>query len=333
MKASSRISVLQRFFLRDKQFRNRLYVFLLCVLFSSLFWLIVQFSKDYEETINVPIVFTHPPKGKVLSSVSDTSLSVRLSVKGLKIVTLRYLEPPERFVVDMQNVKLKKVRNNAYAGLLLTTQLSQLLSDQSSVKGKIISIDPDTIYLEFEKLKTKRLAIKPRFKYELANQVMLYDSIFCVPDSIDVNGPAAILDTLKHITTARIDAGIVSENKQLPAELIYPVKYIPLQFSHTHTTIHVLAEKFTEANVEIPIVTDSIRDCKLKTFPEKCIVTVRVPLKEFKNLDPLKFRLTVSCQEAITATVNKLRVKAAFMPRHTRLIRIEPNEVEFLIMD
>jgi hypothetical protein len=333
MKASSRISVFQRFFLRDKQFRNRLYVFMLCVLFSSLFWLIVQFSKDYEETINVPIVFTHPPNGKVLSSVSDTSLIVRLSVKGLKIFTLRYLEPPERFVVDMQNVKLKKVRNNAYAGLLLTTQLSQLLTDQSSVKGKIISIDPDTIYLEFEKIKTKRLAIKPLFKYELANQVMLYDSIVCMPDSVDVKGPAAILDTLKYISTTTVDAGIVSENKQLVAELVHPVKYIPLQFSHSYTTISILAEKFTEANVEIPIVTDSIGKCKLKTFPEKSIVTVRVPLKEFKNLDPLKFRLTVSCLEASTTTGNKLRVKAAFMPRHTRLIRIEPNEVEFLIMD
>ncbi len=293
----------------------------------------MQFSKDYEETVNIPIVFTHPPKGKVLASVSDTSLSVRISIKGLKIIAMRYLEPPGEFKIDMQNVKVKKVRNNAYAGLLLTSQLTQLLVDQSRMKGKIISIEPDTIFLEFEKIKTKRLAVKPRLKYELASQVMLYDSIVCTPDSIDVKGPAAILDTLHFISTELVDAGVVSENKLFVTDLVYPIKHIPLQFSITQAKIQILAEKFTEANVEIPLVTDSIGKCKLKTFPEKCIVTVRVPLKEFKNLDPLKFELSVSCLDAAATTGNKLRVKAGRMPKHTRLIRIEPHEVEFLIMD
>jgi YbbR domain-containing protein len=233
----------------------------------------------------------------------------------------------------MAELKLRKETNGVYNSMLLTRQLIQSISDQVRISGKVVAISPDTLFLKFERIKTRRLPVKPHVSFSLAPQVMLYDSMACVPDSIDVKGPAAILDTLGYISTRHIQAGEITRNNTLTADLVYPVKHIPLIFSSTQVKINIFAEKFTETSVEVPVAPDTSGNCKIRTFPEKCIITVMVPLREFKNIDQTQFKLTVSCHEAATATGSNLQVRVGSLPRHTRLVRIEPQNVEFIILD
>ena len=253
---------------RDSSFNRRLSVFLVCTVLSAFLWGMLRLSKEYEETINLPLTFRITPGKQSLLSVSDSVITIKAGLKGLRILSMRHFETEKAYELDLRNLKLKAKGDGTYYGYLPVELASSALSDHLSIKTVGEIVNPDTLFFIFEKTVGRKVAVIPRIEYHLKDQHMLTDSIKCIPDSVIVKGASRRVDTLRGIFTSKISAGEISGDIQFTAPLKYPGN-IPLELSHQVVSVHLKAEAYTEASVEVPVELPDTALCRIRVFPDK----------------------------------------------------------------
>jgi len=77
---------------RDEKFRQKLSIFLICLFISVIIWFTIKMSDEYDTVIEIPVTFTHLPKNKVLTFVSDSVLQVEIIEKGSNLFRMLYVE-------------------------------------------------------------------------------------------------------------------------------------------------------------------------------------------------------------------------------------------------
>jgi hypothetical protein len=98
-----------------------------------------------------------------------------------------------------------------------------------------------------------------------------------------------------------------------------------------NVTIHV--EKFTEADIDVPVSLFSDgKSVSYRTFPDKVTLTCRIAMRDFKRLDPSLFTASVDYDKALETRNNRVQVEIKRKPAFARVVKIEPEKVEFLIL-
>ena len=89
-------------------------------------------------------------------------------------------------------------------------------------------------------------------------------------------------------------------------------------------------EQYTEVDIEVPVkVTDTLN---LRLFPETIKVKCMVPIRDYAAITGSSFRAL-----ADTAQLHRLQpvldVRLTKVPQHVQVVRIEPEAVEYLILN
>ena len=93
--------------------------------------------------------------------------------------------------------------------------------------------------------------------------------------------------------------------------------------------ISLSVEKYTESTIKIPIV-NTVNEYKIKTYPDFVIVTYLVTLENFNRVNEEMFTASVNIEENNNS--NRLKVHLIRKPSFVRITRIEPEEVEYLLL-
>jgi hypothetical protein len=92
-------------------------------------------------------------------------------------------------------------------------------------------------------------------------------------------------------------------------------------------------EKFTESEINVPITQrNNTSNLRLKLFPETVKITYLVALNDYKKVDADMFSCFVYVSEAKENSGKKLQVTAGTYPKFIKIIRIQPSEVDYLIL-
>jgi uncharacterized protein YpmB len=106
-----------------------------------------------------------------------------------------------------------------------------------------------------------------------------------------------------------------------------------LRFSHKEVAVLVPVEKFTEKSLKIKISVDSLAErIQLQTFPKEVEAIFLVPLSKYHQLEAPLLEAKVSVNE-VKERLKKLPVELLGVPPYARLLRIEPNRVEYIIRE
>lgn len=136
---------------RGQQFRNQMYVFLMCLLVSVFLWTLVKLSREYYYTLTYRLNFTHIPPSYKLTSVSDSSLTLNLRVQGYDFFTDRFFRTTHHtYDLDLSTLKVRQ-KGSVYRGYLLANPIGYEISSQSRFQNYMISTSPDTLFFEFER--------------------------------------------------------------------------------------------------------------------------------------------------------------------------------------
>jgi len=97
---------------------------------------------------------------------------------------------------------------------------------------------------------------------------------------------------------------------------------------HAEVTVHI--EQYTEMDIEVPVrASDSLT---LRFFPETVKVKCMIPIRDYASVSSASFQVLVD-----TAQLHRmeplLRVKMAECPDHVQVVKIEPTQVEYLILN
>jgi hypothetical protein len=315
---------------KDEKLRNQFYVFLVCLAISIIIWFLIVLSKKNMETIDFPVLYGKSPSNLVLTNKPDSLLSFRLSSSGFKLITLEYLTFKKPIQFDLRSLKIRK-EGSRYTASASTSEMAKTLIREHNLGQELISVSPQTIYFEFSSVTSKKVPVMPNVDFSFEKQFQLLDSLIITPDSVFVMGANEVIDTIKFVPTELCKLDGINKSQTISGKLLNRWKIYDVSLSENEAKISLNVERFTESTIELPIVNDHWEDRKIKTFPEKVRLTYLVALKDYKRINSEMFVLgydtTVNLNQA-----NKLRVKIIRHPSFIKITRIDPQEVEFLVL-
>lgn len=318
-------------FLKKVYFRNdkRVAAYLICVAIATGFWFLNALSKTYTVTLTAPVTYINFPDNKTLANTPPDKFELKIKAHGFTILRhrLSFLFLPLEFNVnEMTNNRMKESRRNSYAfpSRQFLSELSYLMSNEMEV----LSMSPDTLFFKYDQMGQKRVKIKPQLKVNLKKQYQISGETKSTPDSVTVNGPQSIIDTIRFAFTDPIRGNGVDQTIQADVK-VNQLKEIYFDPKVVEVTIPV--EEYTESQQVVPVaMNDQPDDITIKLFPAKVKISFQVGLSRFSEIKPEDFKLSVSYND-IRAGRQRLKIAVESMPAYLNSIKLSPDELEYLI--
>jgi YbbR domain-containing protein len=279
----------------------------------------------------MPVTFTHLPKNKVLTFVSDTLLQVEILEKGSNLIRMIYVEEIEPVTISLRFLPIY-LKGGVYQGIVTPSLLINEIEREQGLLGKIVSISPDTIYLSFEPEKSRKLPVKANFDLTFEKQFMRYGSATFSPDCVTVRGPEKMIDNLDSISLGEIKLDQLNKDFTGEKSFSHDSSNHNLTFSPEEITYNVPVEKFTEAETEVQVKIINSNGLKIKTFPDKVRVFYTLALKDYPKVEPGMITAVADLSKINYMEEDKIKINLESYPSFIRVNKIEPEKVEFIII-
>ena len=315
--------------------KRRIYIFLLCVAISTLFWLFNKLSQETSANLSKPIVFESFPDGLVAASQSDDVISYRLTSSGLRLIRAFWFSPADTLFIQSDALPLvRREGRNLY--FVDEGRLSALLTSRFGHWSTVETVQPDTVFVELVASTTKRLPVRIDAEITFEQRFRPYGKISIEPDSILVTGPESILDTLKYVATEHWSSGRLRQNTQqaLSLKKPLPIKSLHLETDEIQLTIPVA--EFTESSIELPlhvVAPDDSSPANVRLFPNKITVNYLVALNDYASVNEQMFRASVPCPISTDPADGRLTVELDAYPSFVDVLSISPSFIEYIIIE
>ncbi len=316
--------------LGDPKIKQKIYVFSACVFISAFIWVMIKLSKEYTTEIKYPIVYQKVPHDKVLVKTSDSLLRLKIETKGFRLFFLRNIRIPHPLYIDASE-SLYKVPGSRNRYFLPISEFGRDLNRQLNSKTKLLSVEPDTLFVQIKEVESKKIPVKPQYTIELPTQYKPYGQVKVKPDSIIVSGLDMYLDTLEAVYTKAFKIKEVDKDKY-SISIANAYKKQGIHLSKDEFTVHFDIEKFTEEQRTLPLYVYNQPDTiQVKTFPSEVEISYLLAIKDYNKIAGSDFKAYVDYSD-IKSDKNTLRVKLDEYPDQVEINNISPEKVEFIII-
>jgi hypothetical protein len=323
-------SLLSKF--SPKRLDKRLYVFIICLLFSTLFWLLTVFSKEYTTDISFNACFLNLPADKILIKDLPSKISVKVKASGFSLLGVQYSAKNDTLFIDASNVKkhlTSKASNEIYY-LLLNNQLS-LMAEQLGGNMKVEKIFPDTVTFVFDQKSQKIVPIKLNLSYSFAKQYQLNGKVKVIPSNIIIRGPKSVIDEINFLETKVQDIKDIESTKRH----IIPLKENKNQsvdYGINSVVAEIPVEKYTEAEIMLPINIKNVPfGYVVKTFPSQVKVKYNVSLDNYDLIKGEQFSVEADLAAVNDISNNRIKLRLVKQPDKISKAKIINPQVEFIM--
>ena len=320
-----------QYLLKKSEIKNqrKIITFFVCICIATVFWFLNALNKSYTVDIEFPVKYINLPANRVLSNHPVDKFTLTVSSYGFTILRHKLslaFSPLVFDVNDFTHGQLQKTNNSRY--VISTGQFINRFASQISNELKINAIHPDTVVFNFEKMKERIVKVIPKVHLDFQVQHDLSRSIILVPDSVLVNGPESIMDTLSYVYTVFQKYTKVKESIQRNIAL---KEYKSLTFKPSRVMMTIPVEEFTEKNLMVPVYVNNLpEDEHVNLFPEKIRVSFQVSLSRFKEIKADEFRVCVEYKD-IKQQKETLSLKLEVQPKDLKTVSVYPSRIEYLI--
>lgn len=313
---------------RKKQEQQSLHKFsniLFFVTIAALFWLLIKLSANYTVTEPLTIDIKDAPADLVVVDGSQ-ELKVTLSTSGFELLNY-YFKPASKRKVDisLEEVPLHKDSEGTYSFSI--SYAKEKVAKYLAIEPSEVSFDENRISIRMEQLDSLKVKVMPNIDISYEKQYNRHGRIQIKPDSITVYGPKSKLKEIDNIYTESISLKNISSNIDINVPL-HPEEMI--NFDSKEVNIKINVEKYTEAIANVKIENNS--DKKLRLFPDKVKIKYIVSLTDYNIIKDNSFIISIDTAD-ISSENNFLPVYLIDYPSNTRIISIEPKEVEYIIIE
>lgn len=315
--------------LKRQKINRDLFVFFIFLLVSTTFWFLNAMRETYVATFTLPLSFVNVPENEVV--VESETESIQLRIKGTGFLLMRQyvftkFSPPNYDVSKLLNIH----RQGLSKPFLIPSQQRNYFSNQLFPELEIIEFFPDTIFVSLQKLLNRKVPVKLNGTVKLDKQFIISGQVVFDPDSVEVNGPKNIVDTLSAIFTKDFLIDKVRDSLVRSISLVHPKG---LTVKEKTASMLIPVEPFSESSIDIPIdvigIADSLRG---KTFPSEVKITFRAGLSRFEKIKSTDFRAVIDVGDANTGERPKrLKVTIENAPTGIHAMDYTPVYVEYLI--
>ncbi|MFO7873550.1 MAG: YbbR-like domain-containing protein [Bacteroidales bacterium] len=320
---------------REAASKRRMMIFIICVIFSALFWLFTKLSKENQADFHRHISFEAVPDDHVGVAQSDSLIQYTLQTIGTRLLHARFLSNRDtlRFPVD----DLPFIRRNGKRIYYVTqSQLTDRLTEELEDWANVVDVQPDTVFFEPAPALTKKLPVKLEADISFAQRFDQYGTIELDPDSVVVTGPKCVMDSTTVIRTRFWDAGSLRKTTRKTLPLKPPGDGPSFTLEHHKVSVKVPVEEYTESAITLPITvecSDQQQTADLRLFPNHVNVGFLVALRDYQIVDDKMFLATVPCPQDLPDSESRLTVELQAYPAFVDVLYIRPEKVDYLILD
>ncbi len=321
-------------FIHDKQmlnFPNRskltslfrkqgFYVILFSVLIAFIFWLLFAFGEHYTAVLPFKVAYQNLPQDKTATKPLPGSISMKIETVGWNILKIKTSH--DKYVV---NIDVSRFLRTDY---LITASIRNDIFFKKISDIKVIEIQPDTIYFNFEKTLSKKAPVVPVVQIDFSPQYGPAGPEYFSPHFINLSGPKSVIDGIDTVFTKSYHFSDISGNiKNLLEPDLSGYSNLTTDLNKLLFEMHV--EKYAEKKLVLPInvrTNDSIQ-----LIPDKATITFQLPLSAFNQLNSNDLSVFVKKEELNINEDNKLKVRFESQYPYTRNVRINPEYVSYVV--
>ncbi len=314
---------------KEHRSHPKLVIFLVCLVISILMWLFIELMKDYTDEIRYDITFSNAPKDLILTNSGDNVLSIGIYAQGFELLAAKYVRKRRTLNVNLSTLKIK-YSGDGYTAYLPSIRIIKQLGTQIRFDKEITYIKPDTLFFRFSEIFRKQVPVRPDIVYTLNGQFDITDSITVHPKFVTVSSVKSIIDTLTFVKTQKLRFSELDSSINVNVALYKGAQSRLIRYSSDSVNVTFHVEKVTEAGYKIPVSVNGNGE-NVKIFPDKVDIICRVPLSEYPHIEKSDFAAEVvylpSGKNEKKLTVNLVRI-----PNSVRVLKIIPEEVEYIII-
>ncbi|WP_029037455.1 CdaR family protein [Salinimicrobium xinjiangense] len=297
--------------------------FLFFLFFAIVIWIFVQFSKQYDEILSVPVEYTNVPPDKLLKEDKPESVELRMQDNGFNLAWFSLFPPTLTLDVSKAN------EENGKLVYVIDQNRSEILN-QLRIDFDDSKFLRDAIVIGFEQKQEKKLPVKSKIDIAYAPGYSAVEDLRISPDSIRVSGPDNILDTLSALYTFSLELTKVKEDVtgSVPIDTT-ALPNVTLYRKRVNYSVDV--EKFTEGNVQVPIELINVPpELNVVIFPKETVLFFQVNLKDFNKVTASDFRVVANFKN-VRGNQDFLIPEVVQKPEFTSNIRLNEKRIQFII--
>jgi hypothetical protein len=306
---------------------ERTITFIVSLIIASSLWLLIKLTGDFQTDRQLHIHFQNLPPDKVLLKSSDSLIQVRTNKNGFNALSELISGKQKSLNVDFSNAKYLSTKNGIRTYFLFSSSLAFSISETLSAKEVIVSIRPDTLFIRFQPLSSKKLKVELNVDLSLSPRYKQYLPYQLNPDSIRVYGTHSALETIQKIRTEKLTFKNADRSIDTNVNLAKHSK--DLIFEKENIGVKIDIEEFTESKMKLPILPKLNSGARYKLFPSEATIVYQVALKDYSKIKVSDFLLEALPDSLVSG---KLNLKLNKQPENIIISSIQPSVAEYIIL-
>ena len=301
-------------------------VFSICLMLSSLIWLIMALSGDYDKEVKVAVEYKNFPEGMILINQPPKQLTVRVKSTGFKLMS-KALTSVESVEIDVNNLNLiksyGKLKSAISTNSIWYDIVSQLEFDDISKR-----VEPDSLHFVFDYLVSKEVPVKLNSRVKYMDGHIQYGKEKIMPSAIKLSGPASVLREIKYVETDSLILLDLNSNYDGELKLIRPYELIEMDAEDVEVKIY--SEKYSQFTIKVPIIVKSnVPGLKVKTFPDKVDVVFSMALPDYKKITDSSFVVETRLDSLDLLRKNEIILHVVNKPEGAENVKLSVESVDY----
>lgn len=307
----------------NKVQRRKITIFFRCILISFIAWLLIAISNKYTFTIKAGIEYVNIPEKRAFHPLQSDTVSVNVKMSGWEVLLSKLNPDTVNIQVDLSSLSS---RNFIVFGNQIGFINRQFPSDK-----QVLNVSPDTLYFDFSKQTQRKVPVRVPTAISFKKQYNIIGNTHTNPSYVTITGPLEDVANIEFLETDSISGKNVHTDirtlsninkRQRPNITIYP----------TATEVVIPVGEVTEKIIEVPIkIENGRRYTSVRTIPTKVVITAIVSLKDYSKWSARDFEAVVDMSAWEENKVKSLPVILTQVPDFVKVVKIEPQNVDFFV--
>jgi hypothetical protein len=299
-----------------------------CLFISASLWVLVQTSKWDVYSFYIAYELEGIPKNYRMVGNQPKQALIRQNTTGLNFL-YNQLFHKKSFYFDFPKSKI-----HPYSGSLKYILVHDLLKEHNLFQANgstVISVEPDTVFLESGKVYAKVVPLKVQIEANFKEGFFPVSNPIPSVKEVTIRGKKDLLKTIDTLVLTAKLPGQLSEGKDFKVEIPEKGSLSTLEMMPSKVKCRINVEKFTEKKVEVKILPINIpKGMKVKLLPDKASLRTSIPLSHYEEVTEEIFQITADFSSPILN--NRVRLKIDKIPYYCMNTKLENNFVEFILI-
>jgi YbbR domain-containing protein len=303
--------------------KRRLSAFISCLVLAMLAWVFTMLSNPHNFTVQKIIAFKNAPQKRAFHSLQSDTVNATVQGSGWQMLFSHINDEGTVIPVDLRTLDQRNY-------VVLSSQLRNI-NLRLPNNRQIIGFEPDTLYFDFSTRRVKKVPVQLVSLIKYKKQFGQSGDITIKPDYVTVSGPAEVLSKIHSWNTDTLKLDNVSEGISTSLKM-QPVKEGNMDVYPKTVQVNVPVDEFTEKTLQVPIKLINNRNYyNVKLLPQKVKITFITSLSDYPDMDDAFFEATADLALWQQNGYSTLPVRLKRIPPYCHIVKIEPDNVDFII--